>query len=521
MCRHPRSFTGRLCGWSSAQYTLVGWWYCTGAHAHAFLKSGDCPKRVLLAIVLPRMAFWKSAQFKHMQGVWPAGHILLNNRGALPVVGLPTTTPGGRFSSLGGCEWLPAKQILLGFLKSITKHKYIIYYIYIIILAPRSFPAGSKITLYNQLIIYLIMLLYILLQKFKNAQPFPQLWMPGNVQLLQLHASRWGSVTLFKPMQQMINLSPGNWWIWWNVFPINQFSTQRGMSSLRKLLKLVEVSELSSNLSLFLMILFGESRRFNEVLAPYSEAMNVGRPQNGNALLKTCPWGNWAKVDCLVHCQECVWDRKELVFVCDKNFIELESIKIGRWRCETMWNQLFFSAVEGETFHQMSMLVHPPWNEHSLWKWLVGKLLSFWEGLFSGTTLVSGRVLANIDWFCQGILEVQELQPLTQRQGTCGWDVWLVGSNNTYTAGRPDFLVWRPYLLILIEVERPQTLKHQSSGLVRKKGMPQLYKKLIVISLPENDKHYSIYVSFRLVKWFLSMIEFQDRCFAYFDWSIS
>ena len=136
-----------------------------------------------------------------MQGVWPAGHILLNNGGTLPVVGLPTTTPGGRFSSLGGCEWLPAKQILLGFLKSITKHKYIILYIYIIYI----------IILYNQLIIYLIMLLYILLQKFKNAQPFPQLWMPGNVQLLQLHASRWDSVTLFKPMQQMINLSPGNW----------------------------------------------------------------------------------------------------------------------------------------------------------------------------------------------------------------------------------------------------------------------------------------------------------------------
>ena len=30
----------------------------------------------------------------------------------------------------------------------------------------------------------------------------------------------------------------------------------------------------------------------------------------------------------------------------------------------------------------------PPQNQYSTWKWMVGKLLSFWEGLFSGAMLV-------------------------------------------------------------------------------------------------------------------------------------
>lgn len=33
---------------------------------------------------------------------------------------------------------------------------------------------------------------------------------------------------------------------------------------------------------------------------------------------------------------------------------------------------------------------------------------------------------------------------------------------------------------------------------------------MVIISLPENDRHYSILLV--LCKWFFSMVEFQDRC---------
>ena len=54
-----------------------------------------------------------------------------------------------------------------------------------------------------------------------------------------------------------------------------------------------------------------------------------------------------------------------------------------------------------ETFHFHYCLVNidlkklmtdPPWNWHSTWKWMVGILISFWDGLFSGAILVLGRV---------------------------------------------------------------------------------------------------------------------------------
>ena len=38
------------------------------------------------------------------------------------------------------------------------------------------------------------------------------------------------------------------------------------------------------------------------------------------------------------------------------------------------------------------MLLYPPWNWHSTWKLMVGRLLSVWEGLFSRAMLVLGRV---------------------------------------------------------------------------------------------------------------------------------
>ena len=45
-----------------------------------------------------------------------------------------------------------------------------------------------------------------------------------------------------------------------------------------------------------------------------------------------------------------------------------------------------------------AQLVYPPWNQHSAWKVGVGRLLSFWEGLFSGAMLVLGRVISFQQW---------------------------------------------------------------------------------------------------------------------------
>ena len=36
--------------------------------------------------------------------------------------------------------------------------------------------------------------------------------------------------------------------------------------------------------------------------------------------------------------------------------------------------------------------LYPPWNKHISWKWMVGRWNSFWDDLFSGAMLVSGRV---------------------------------------------------------------------------------------------------------------------------------
>ena len=38
----------------------------------------------------------------------------------------------------------------------------------------------------------------------------------------------------------------------------------------------------------------------------------------------------------------------------------------------------------------------PETNSKSTWKWMVGILVSFWDGIFSGAMLVSGGVLLNL-----------------------------------------------------------------------------------------------------------------------------
>ena len=41
---------------------------------------------------------------------------------------------------------------------------------------------------------------------------------------------------------------------------------------------------------------------------------------------------------------------------------------------------------------------YPPWNYHSTWKWMVGILVSLWDGLFSGAMLVLGSVDGFDSW---------------------------------------------------------------------------------------------------------------------------
>ena len=55
----------------------------------------------------------------------------------------------------------------------------------------------------------------------------------------------------------------------------------------------------------------------------------------------------------------------------------------------TTVSQAFSCVFGGVLFLRQNW--DPPWNYHSTWK-MVGRLLSFWEDLVSGATLVSGSV---------------------------------------------------------------------------------------------------------------------------------
>ena len=59
---------------------------------------------------------------------------------------------------------------------------------------------------------------------------------------------------------------------------------------------------------------------------------------------------------------------------------------------------LFFHPKNtGKVFPSKDL--YPPWNKHSTWKWMVGRWVSFWEGIFSGAMLVSGRVINGMQCF--------------------------------------------------------------------------------------------------------------------------
>ena len=48
--------------------------------------------------------------------------------------------------------------------------------------------------------------------------------------------------------------------------------------------------------------------------------------------------------------------------------------------------------LQGETKDYQQIMSYPPWNKHSPWKLMVGKLVSFWDGFLAGAMLVSGRI---------------------------------------------------------------------------------------------------------------------------------
>ena len=109
------------------------------------------------------------------------------------------------------------------------------------------------------------------------------------------------------------------------------------------------------------MSYFGESTRWNEVLAPHSftkewyfgEVMNVERPQNGNALLKTCRWGYWAEVDCLLDKNALEKLRNWCLFVARLFGTGIEQ----NWHV-AVWNPWFFSAGHKHSTRRMSTLIY-------------------------------------------------------------------------------------------------------------------------------------------------------------------
>ena len=68
------------------------------------------------------------------------------------------------------------------------------------------------------------------------------------------------------------------------------------------------------------------------------------------------------------------------------------------------WKELLLGCIRIRTpIHrdpnqQITISWYPPWNYHSTWKCMVGILISFWDGLFSGAMLVSGRVLPSYEF---------------------------------------------------------------------------------------------------------------------------
>ena len=123
---------------------------------------------------------------------------------------------------------------------------------------------------------------------------------------------------------------------------------------------------------------------------------------------------------------------KELASKQNQSSVRNQSTNVGEIRSET-------SNLRGTVDELIwkKPCVYPPWNEHSTWKWMVGRLVSFWVlAYFQGRLLsVSGSVTSQKfryqfkTLFLVLLQKVQVNIILSHRKlwGTLCSNTWLVG----------------------------------------------------------------------------------------------
>ena len=141
----------------------------------------------------------------------------------------------------------------------------------------------------------------------------------------------------------------------------------------------------------------------------------VAQPSTSDQSCTFLGWESWSRLK-RSHAQKV---GKKPAFVLTKSWKELskrctgvEDTGVSSGAIAPHWfsRTLALNAKSWTPFWDL-LLGYPPWNQHSTWKWMVGTLLSFWDGLFSGDMLVSRRVVSlkegqkkftdvsdNLDW---------------------------------------------------------------------------------------------------------------------------
>ena len=97
-----------------------------------------------------------------------------------------------------------------------------------------------------------------------------------------------------------------------------------------------------------------------------------------------------------------------------------------------------WNTASSSLFDYVVVIIVLPWNWHSTWKWMVGRLLSFCEGLFLGATLVRGEVMC---FFLNQLLDTYEILPSSKFWIYLGTTPHPV----TVTTRIMQFLVGNPY----------------------------------------------------------------------------
>ena len=105
----------------------------------------------------------------------------------------------------------------------------------------------------------------------------------------------------------------------------------------------------------------------------------IGVPQNGWCIMETLlKWMIWGHPYFWKHpCTNCWYVRTS-----QKNW--LQNAWPPRWAHLGIWNTSSYWVW-----------AYPPWSWHSPWKWMLGRLFSFSEGLFSWAMLLLGNVSIN------------------------------------------------------------------------------------------------------------------------------